>query len=79
MSWIEMIPSSFGEADKKFALHQLDCERAVELLKAANSEGVSYLEYCQSIEDWLKSEGVMQSHLREQMERVKDLENYFCH
>lgn len=76
MDWKDKIPGSFGAVDKKFAGHALDCERAVELLEAANKADVGLKEYLTEIENWLKSEGCRDNHIQREMKKVKDIGRY---
>lgn len=76
MSWKKRIPCCFGAVDKKFARHANDCERASEMLAEANKENIGWKEYLEKIEDWLKEQGCNANHIKEEMERVKDLRNY---
>ena len=76
MGWKDKIPGSFGSADKKFAGHANDCERAAELLEAANKADVGLNEYLTEIEKWLKSEGCSAAHIQQEMEKVKDIGRY---
>jgi len=76
MSWKDKIAGAFGVADKKFAGHANDSERAAELLEAANKENVGYADYLQGIEDWLKSQGCNQKHIDQEMAKVKDVSSY---
>lgn len=76
MSWKDKIAVVFGDADKKFAGHANDSERAAELLEAANKENVGFADYLAGIEDWLKSQGCSQQHIAQEMAKVKDISSY---
>lgn len=76
MDWKNKIPGSFGMVDKKFAGHAFDCERAAELLVAANKADVGLKEYLAEIENWLKSVGCNSDHIQEEMKKVKDIGHY---
>jgi len=79
MDWKDKIPGSFGSADKEFAGHACDCERAAELLEAANKAGVGLNEYLTEIENWLKSKGCGNDHIQKEMKKVKDIKRYLKH
>ena len=76
MSWEDKISASFGVADKKFAMHASDAEKAAELLEAANKENVGWSDYLAGIERWLKESGCSEQHIKTEMERVRDLSSY---
>lgn len=76
MNWKKKIPGSFGSADKKLAGHALDCERAAELLEAANKADVGLSEYFAEIENWLKDQNCSDEHIQREMEKVKDIGYY---
>ena len=77
MSWKNKIPRAFGEADYEFAGHPSESEEAVELLRAASKEDVGLNEYLSRIREWLESEDCSDDHINRQIERVKDISNYF--
>jgi hypothetical protein len=79
MSWKDKIPGTFGVADKKFAGHPCDSERAAEMLKIAIKEGVGYSDYLEGIEDWLKSQGCIQEHIDQEVIKVKNVSSYLQH
>lgn len=76
MSWKDKIAGAFGIADKKFAGHALDSERAAEMLGAACKEDVGFADYLSEIEDWLNSQGCSQQHVAQEMAKVKDISSY---
>ncbi len=77
-SWKNKIPGAFGETDKIFANHPRDIDRAVELIAAANAQGVGFNEFCTTINDWLQHNcNLGPAFIDEQMERVRDLKSYF--
>lgn len=72
MSFREQIPGTFGTADLKFALHPLDGERAIELLKACYMENVPLQDLLMAIEDFLRKKSVGAQHIKEQITTVEE-------
>lgn len=79
MPWKNSIPGCFGCKDKKFAMHPNDIQRASDIIKEVNVAGDGWDDYLTAVEDWLTQQGCNQSHIAEQMKRVKDIENYFIY
>ena len=77
MSFKNKIPGCFGAADKIFAGHYNDTDRAKDMLIEALQETQSWEEFENSIRDYLQKEGCSQKHIDEQIERVKNLRSYF--
>jgi hypothetical protein len=76
MSWTDRIEGCFGSADKIFAGHYRDRQRAAEMLYHANKEDVGLEEYKREIRHWLKSQGCNEKHIDEQMQEVIKFSNY---
>lgn len=83
--WKKLIPGAFGCEDLKFSLHSFDQERACEMLFEAIRNQISFSEYCETLERWLRSEAskrgykrdLLESHVQEQLSRARSLESYF--
>ena len=83
--WRKLIPVSFGERDKCFALHEDEKVEALKLLNAAIRERVGFKEYTQTIREWLVkqySKAALQDreikkHIERQMRRVRNAKWYF--
>ncbi len=77
MSWTSKIGSSFGFADKEFALHHTDRTHAQEMLSEALLADVGFAEYKLEIESWLRRQNLSADHITKQMARVSNLGSYF--
>lgn len=77
MSWKNKISVAFGTEDHEFAKHPCERKQAVELLKAAIEENVAFDDYLATIEAWLNSKNFTQSHVEQEMAKVRDLSSYF--
>jgi hypothetical protein len=77
MKWTKKIPSAFGTVDKEFAGHPSDIAAAQELLRQALVAGVGFDEYKLEIEKWLRSNVDDESHIDDQMSKVKSIQSYF--
>jgi hypothetical protein len=77
MSWKNKISGAFGTDDHEFAKHTCDRERAEELLKAAIKENVAFDDYLATIEAWLNSEKCTQSHVEQEMAKVRALSSSY--
>lgn len=71
MDFRSKIPGTFGAVDLKFAIHPLDAERAIELLKVCYQENVSMKELLVAVEDFLRKGGSGDEHIKEQLGEVK--------
>lgn len=71
MSFREKIPGTFGSMDLNFAVHPLDGERAIQLLKACYQTNVPLQELLVAVEDFLRKEGAGDEHISEQLAEVK--------
>ena len=74
---LRLIRSSYGAADREFAGHPNDRERAAQSIKAANDAEVGYEEFLQLHRDFLAGEGRTQAHINTELEKVKDITRYF--
>jgi hypothetical protein len=77
MSLKTLIAGSYGTADNIFAGHPNDCERARQSLVEAGNENIGFTEFLKMHEDYLKAKGCDDAHIKEQLKRVKRLDNYF--
>ena len=77
MSFKKMIAGCFGSADKIFAGHHNEVERAKDMLIEALQETDSWGEYENAIKSYLEKEDCTTEHINEQMKRVKNTEYYF--
>lgn len=77
MAWSDKISGAFGAMDKRFSGHGCDTIRAAELLATAVSEGVGFSDYLSEIESWLRTQSCTEEHIKEQMNRIRDIKNYF--
>lgn len=77
MSFKNKIPACFGCADKNFAGHTSDAAGAREMLINALSETNSWSDFINNIQDYLRSQGCNKEHIDIQIERVRNLANYF--
>ena len=83
--WKDLISGTFGCEDLIFAGHHSNKERAEKLLIDALSNGIGFGDYINSIQQWLESavekkgspKDFAESHIREQMARVRDVSIYF--
>ncbi|MBS9782386.1 MAG: hypothetical protein KGV43_01125 [Arcobacter sp.] len=53
--WMNMISGCFGSKDKRFAGHPLDRERAIDLLKECDKNGISLERLLDEVEKYLKN------------------------
>jgi len=77
MSWKNKISTCFGDVDKKFAGHPSDEKAARELLDSAFKENIGWQEFLDGIESWLKDQGLSKEKIKQEMDKVKNLPNYF--
>ena len=77
MAWQEKIGGCFGQGDFKFAGHQGETERAIDLLTTALNERIGYAEYIQGIKSWLEHKNLLPKEIEKELEKVKDLSSYF--
>ena len=71
MDFRSNISGAFGNVDLKFAIHPLDAERAIELLRICHENNVSLKELLSAVEDFLLKSGAGNSHVKEQLKEVK--------
>ena len=71
------IPDCFGEKDHIFGSHRAQSEEARELLKKYWKNNLSFERYVKAMETYLKSLKLPNDHVANQLERVRDIENYF--
>lgn len=69
--WQDDIAGCFGEADKRFAGHPLDAERALKLLLRLRQEGVDWGDFESAVRKHLKTAGCSGAHIDEQMAMVR--------
>jgi hypothetical protein len=72
-----LIAKSYGSVDCIFAGHELDRQRALESLTAANEEGVGFVEFIERHRQYLTNKGCSQEHIEKQLGRVQTLGMYF--
>lgn len=77
MSWKNKIGTCFGIVDKKFALHPSDAKAAAGIFAEAVNDEVGFEEFCNELENWMKSKNCSAEHITEQMIRVKNMSSYF--
>jgi hypothetical protein len=77
MSFKNKIPGCFGSADKRFAGHSCEVDRAKDMLIEALQETQSWGEVEGAIREYLSGQGCSQEHIDEQIERVKETRRYF--
>jgi len=73
----QLIAGSYGSEDKKFGGHALDSGRARESLVEAGKQEVGFQEFLDLHSAYLADNGMPQSHIVKQLERVKDISFYF--
>ena len=71
MDFREKIPGAFGSVDLKFAIHPLDGERAIELLKVCYQNNVPMKDLLVAVEDFLRKNGAGNDYIKEQLSEVK--------
>ena len=83
LNWKDMIGGCFGSADKIFAGHPSDRERAIDLLQECDKNAVSLSSLLQETEIYLKDsldfnsqtpdiQQNMQKHIDEQLSNIKE-------
>jgi hypothetical protein len=72
MDFRSNIPGTFGDADLKFAGHQFDAERAIELLLICYKADVSMAELLLEVENYLRKRGAGEHHIVVQLNEVKE-------
>jgi len=81
--WQDMIGGCFGSADKKFAGHPNDIERAIDLLKECNKNCIPLSELSKEIDTYLKNsldfsskdnsrQKEIQNHIDSELNKVKE-------
>jgi hypothetical protein len=76
MSWVELIPGCFGNQDLNFGGHATDKERCRTLLKLAIESKANFHQLNEAFKKYLESSGVTEQHLKEQLERIRDLSHW---
>lgn len=77
MNWKQLLHSSFGIADHKFARHSADIARARDALIQALQNGVSFVDFIAEARNYLTQQGCSQPHIQQEIRRVKKIESYF--
>lgn len=77
VNWKQLLQSSFGIADHKFARHQADIVRARDALIQALQSGVCFADFVTEARNYLIQQGCSQSHIQQEIRRVKKIESYF--
>ncbi len=77
MNWKQLLHSSFGIADYKFARHSVDIARARDALIQALQNGVSFVDFIAEARNYLTQQGCSQPHIQQEIRRVKKIESYF--
>lgn len=77
MSLDNLIAKSYGSEDYIFAGHELDRQRALESLTAANDEKVDFDEFLKKHRQYLTNRQCSLEHIEEQLRRVQRLDLYF--
>jgi len=72
-----LIASSYGTEDNIFAGHELDRQRALLSLTAADEEGVGFAEFLEKHRQYLTNKKCSLEHIEEQLQRVQRLDLYF--
>lgn len=81
--WKDMIAGCFGSADRIFAGHPSDKERAIDLLQKCNKDSISLSSLIQEVENYLKDnldfnaqtteiQNNMQNHINGQLQDIKE-------
>jgi hypothetical protein len=71
------IPDCFGEKDHIFGGHRRESEKARDLLKKYWKNNLSFERYIKAMETYLKGLKLPSDHIANQLERARDIENYF--
>lgn len=71
MDWGKDISGCFGIADHKFALHDLEIERAFALLSKLREQGVSWKDTDEAFRTYLQNKTTNNEHIKTQMAKVK--------
>lgn len=77
MNWKQLLQSSFGIANHKFARHQADIVRARDALIQALQSGVCFADFIAEARNHLISQGCSSHHIQQEIKRVKKIESYF--
>jgi hypothetical protein len=77
MTLDNLIAASYGSEDCIFAGHELDRQRALKSLTAANNEEVGFAEFLEKHRQYLISRQCSLEHIEEQLQRVQTLDLYF--
>ena len=77
MNLQELIEHSYGSEDCLFAGHEFDRQRALESIVIADQEGIGFKEFIQFHRDYLEKRGCSEEHIKNQIDKVKTLSNYF--
>ena len=71
MNWQQKVPGTFGNQDLIFAGHQLDADRALDLLKECYKSNISLQDVLDEAEKFLKSKGAQNQHIKEQLDKIR--------
>lgn len=72
-----LIRGSYGEADDIFAGHASDAGRARASILEAGVQKIGFQKFLDMHPTYLSNKGCNAEHIAQQLERVKDLSNYF--
>lgn len=72
MSWKSKVSGTFGDQDLKFAGHELDTERALDLLKECYKSNVPLQEVLDEVERYLRSKKANDKLIKTQVDKVRD-------
>lgn len=77
MAWMDDLDTAFGAADRKFAIHPLDKQRAKDVIKDAKAVGATFDDIEKEIV-WncykhVTAAGTLQAHIAEQVKTAKQM------
>lgn len=72
-----LVSGCFGDMDLTFATHSLDVQRAKDLLIQCLERDIPLRTYLSFFEDYLTDTGASKEHIRQQLDRIKNLSSYF--
>ena len=85
--WTALIPGAFGDGTFgiTFASHELDKQRALQMLNAAIVERVGYETFCKTLREYIESKFSKEAltkvavidHIEKQMAKVRSVETLF--
>lgn len=77
MAWMDDLEGAFGAADRKFAIHPSDKQRAEDVIRSAKTYGASFDDLEKEIV-WncykhVTAPGTLQTHIAEQVKTAKQI------